>query len=146
MRGKVAPVVEWSVPAWLPALKAAAALVLGVLGALFGDGPAGYLLTGLAAAGLAVAAGRDLVARRRLAADPEGLTVLVGFAGYRRVPWSEVERIRVDVRRHLGLSTELLEVDAGEQLYLFARRELGAPCDEVAARLTELLAGARSQG
>jgi hypothetical protein len=142
----VEPVVEWLVPVWLPALKAAGAVVLATLGVLFGDGPAGYLLTGVAAAGLAVAAARDVIARRRLAADPGGLTVVTGFAGYRRVPWPEVERVRVDVRRHLGLSTELLEVDAGDHLYLFARRELGAPCEEVAAQLTQLLAGARPQG
>jgi len=139
-------VVEWRVPAYLPALKAVGAVTLAVLGALFGDGPAGYVFTGLAAVGLAVAAARDLLARRRLAADPDGLTVVTGFAGTRRVPWSEVERIRVDVRRHLGLSSELLEIDTGEHLYLYAGRELDAQVEDVAARLTQLFDAARSPG
>lgn len=138
--------VEWRVPAHLPVLKATGAVVLVALGALYGDGPVGYTFAGLAAAGLAVAAARDLLARRRLAADSDGLTVVTGFAGTRRVPWSEVERIRVDVRRHLGLSTELLEIDAGDHLYLYAGRELGVPVEDVAARLTELYDAARSPG
>src|SRR5512142_1368866 len=46
---------------------------------------------------------RDLLVPVRLEADPGGVTVVSGFAGRRRLDWSEVERVRVDDRRRLGL-------------------------------------------
>ena|SRR5690242_8114762 len=77
------------------------------------------------AAGLAIYGLRDLLAPVRLAVDGTGATVVTGFAGRRRLAWSEIERVRLDKRRR-GTS-ELLEVDAGESLHFFSRYELGMP-------------------
>jgi hypothetical protein len=95
-----------------------------------------WFLAAAVAVGLAAWALRDLIARVRLAADPGGLTVVVGYAGRRRLAWSQIEQVRVDCRNHLGVRAELLEVDAGDNLYLFSMHDLGAPPDEV---LRELL-------
>jgi hypothetical protein len=78
----------------------------------------------------------------RLSADTEGVTVVRGYAGHRRIPWPEVERVGVGEHRSLGLRAELLEIDTGESLHLFSRYDLGAPCAEVA----EALAGLRRSG
>ena len=76
-----------------------------------------------------------MLAPVRLAADAEGLTVVSGFAGHRRLPWSQVESIGVDRRTRLGLSSAVLEVDAGETLHLFDRYDLNADPVEVAEEL-----------
>jgi hypothetical protein len=112
----------------------AAALV--GLGLIFADGDRTRLaLAGVVAAGLAGWALRDLLVPVRLAVDPEGITVARGFVGRRRLDWSAVEAITVDRRPRLGLSTELLEIDAGESLHLFGRYDLDAPPEEVADAL-----------
>ncbi|QSB17578.1 PH domain-containing protein [Natronosporangium hydrolyticum] len=98
-----------------------------------------YALAIAAVVGLIGWAARDLIAPVRLTADPDGLTMLSGFARQHRVTWSEVERIRVDARRH----SRMLEVDTGEQLYLFSRYDLDADLDEVVAELTSIRAEAR---
>lgn len=119
-------------------LKALGALALLALGLLFAGGdPVRPGLAGLAAAGLLAWALRDVVAPVRLAADPDGLTVLRGFAGRRRLPWNAVESIRLDRRARRGITAETLEIDAGDSLHLFGRRDLDAPLDEVAAALDE---------
>ena len=119
-------------------LKALGALGLVALGLVFAGGdPVRPGLAGLAAAGLLGWALRDVVAPVRLAVDPDGLTVLRGFAGRRRLPWDAVETIRLDRRSRRGITAETLEIDAGESLHLFGRRDLDAPLDEVAAALTE---------
>lgn len=79
----------------------------------------------VAALGLIAFAVRDLVNPVRLVAGPNGLTVARGLIGYRRVFWFEVERIRVDRRARLGLTTRMLEIDLGENLYLFSASDLG---------------------
>ncbi len=81
---------------------------------------------------------RDLVAGVRLAADADGVTVVSGFAGRRRLPWAAIERIAVDTRTRRGLRSETLEVDTGEAIHLFSRWDLGAQPDEVAERLEEI--------
>ena len=81
--------------------------------------------------------GPETLAPVRLAVDPDGLTVLRGFAGRHRLPWDAVEAIRLDRRSRRGITAETLEIDAGESLHLFGRRDLDAPLDEVAAALTE---------
>ena len=58
----------------------------------------------------AVYAPRDVVAPVRLSADAEGVTVVKGYAGHRRLPWSEIERLRVGSQRR----AEFLEVDTGD--------------------------------
>ena len=119
-------------------LKALGALALLALGLVFAGGdPVRPALAGLAAAGLLAWALRDVVAPVRLAVDRDGLTVLRGFAGRRRLPWDAVEAIRLDRRSRRGITAETLEIDAGESLHLFGRRDLDAPLDEVAAALDE---------
>jgi len=126
------------VPREVPVLKAVGALALVALGLVFAGGdPVRPALAGLAAAGLLAWALRDVVAPVRLAVDPDGLTVLRGFAGRRRLPWDAVEAIRLDRRSRRGITAETLEIDAGESLHLFGRRDLDAPLDEVAAALDE---------
>ncbi|MGC4772012.1 PH domain-containing protein [Micromonospora sp. DT44] len=127
---------QWRVPSTLPAAKLAGAVLLIALGLLFADGDAVRLVLAiLAAAVLVVWAVRDLIAPVRLAVDPAGLTVIRGFAGRRLLPWSTVEAISVDRRQRLGLTGEVLEIDAGESLHLFGRYDLGATPEEVAGAL-----------
>lgn len=128
----------------LPAVKALGALALVALGLLFaGEDRVQLVLAGLAAAGLLVWALRDLVAPVRLAADPEGITVVQGFARRRRLPWAAVESIRVERRSRRGITAETLEIDAGESLHLFGRYDLDAPPEEVAAALETARTAAR---
>lgn len=89
------------------------------------------------AAALAGWATRDLVAPVRMAVDPDGITVIQGFAGHRRLPWSAVEKVTVDRHTRRGLTGEMLEIDAGESLHLFGRHDLGADPAEVAEALHE---------
>ncbi|EEP72402.1 hypothetical protein MCAG_02729 [Micromonospora sp. ATCC 39149] len=127
---------QWRVPPVLPAVKLVGAAALVGLGLLFADGDRVRLvLAGVVAAGLAGWALRDLLAPVRLAVDPTGITVVRGFAGRRRLDWAAVEAITVDRRPRLGLSTEVLEIDAGESLHLFGRYDLDAPPGEVADAL-----------
>ena len=70
---------------------------------------------------LAVWGLRDLIAPVRLSADAEGVTVVSGFAGRRRLPWAAIERITVDTRTRRGLRSETLEIDTGEAIHLFSR-------------------------
>jgi hypothetical protein len=126
------------VPASLPALKLAGAVALLALALLLDEGdPVQLGLAVVAAAALAGWAARDLVAPVRLAVDPEGVTVVRGFAGHHRLPWSAVERVTVDRRARLGLTSEVLEIDAGESLHLFGRLDLGADPADVAEALHE---------
>jgi hypothetical protein len=82
---------------------------------------------GLVAAGLVAGYGlRDVLGRERLRADATGVRIGSGFAGHRELDWSQVERVRVDNRLRFGLRTDMLELDAGEQLFLLSRYDLGA--------------------
>jgi Bacterial PH domain len=122
------------------------AMAIVVLVLAFGrDDPVQWFLAVAVGLGLAGWALRDVVAPVRLAADPDGVTVIVGFAGRRRLAWSEIERVRVDRRHRLGVRTELLELDAGDSLHLFSRYDLGAePADVLASLL--VLRSARPSG
>jgi hypothetical protein len=114
------------------------ALVLALLAVLSGTERERLLLCAAGALALGLYGLRDVLAPFRLSADAEGVTVVHGFAGHRRIPWDEVERVVVTERRSHGLRTELLEIDAGESLHLFSRHDLGAPCQEVEEALHEL--------
>jgi hypothetical protein len=128
--------MRWRVPATLPAAKLAGAAGFVAIGVLLGDGDRVRLwLAGLAAAGLIGWGLRDLLAPVRLAADAEGVTVVTGYAGRRRLGWGEIDRITVDTRPRLGLRSETLEIDTGDSLHLLGRYDLGAAPDEVAATL-----------
>lgn len=124
----------------LPVVKLVGGVVLLGLGLLFADGDRVQLvLAGLAVAALVGLGLRDLVAPVRLAVDPDGITVIHGFAGRRRLPWPAVEAITVERRNRRGLTAETLEIDAGESLHLFGRYDLDAAPEEVA----EVLRAAR---
>jgi hypothetical protein len=133
--------LQWRVDRRLTILKAAGAAVFVVAAVLLARDAAGLALGLLAAAVLGGFALRDVLAPVRLAADPNGVTVVTGFNGRRHIPWAEVERVRVDSQRRLGRRLEFLEIDTGETLHLFSSAELGADCDEVAAALATLRTG-----
>ncbi|MGC4814087.1 PH domain-containing protein [Micromonospora sp. DT228] len=133
---EISPVRQWRVSASLPAAKLAGAVLLVALGLLFADDdPVRLVLAVLAAAALVAWAVRDLIAPVRLAVDPAGLTVIRGFAGRQLLPWPAIEAITVDRRPRLGLTSEVLEIDAGESLHLFGRYDLGTDPEEVAVAL-----------
>jgi hypothetical protein len=136
--------LTWRVPRKVPAAKLAAAAVLLAVGLLFADGDVVRLVLAVAlAAALALWAARDLIAAVRLAADPDGVTLVAGFADRRHLAWSQIERVRVDDRPRLGIRTEMLELDAGDSLHLFSEYDLGASPAEVAAALQPLREGRR---
>jgi hypothetical protein len=130
---------RYRVPAKLPAIKLGGAAALVLIGLLLADGDViRFVLAATGAAGLALWAARDLVAPVRLAADPDGVTVVAGFARRRRLDWKQIERVRVDARPRMGLRTETLEIDAGDSIHLFSTYDLGASPDEVASALESL--------
>jgi Bacterial PH domain len=75
--------------------------------------------------GLAIYGLRDVVSPVRLAADRDGVTVVSGFLGKRRLAWPQIERVRLDRRARYGARHELLEIDIGDSLYFFSRYDLG---------------------
>ncbi|MEE6258618.1 PH domain-containing protein [Plantactinospora sonchi] len=126
---------RWRVRPTLPVVKfggAALLLGLGTFLAANDNDPVQLGIAVLAAAGLLLWGIRDLAAPVRLAVDPAGITVISGYAGRRHLPWTEIERIRVDTRTRLGLRTETLEIDTGESLHLLGRNDLGTEPAEVA--------------
>lgn len=93
---------------------------------------AGRLLALPAAVAVLVLAVRDLRSGTLLVADADGVEVLQGLRRI-RVPWGEVERMRVLRDRR----AELLELDLGRTLALLSRQRLGRLPEDV---LTDLLA------
>ncbi|WP_329259101.1 PH domain-containing protein [Actinoallomurus sp. NBC_01490] len=136
---------RWRVAPVLVFAKFAGALLLVFLAALSGDERERLLLCAAGALALGVYGLRDVLAPVRLSADAEGVTVVHGFAGHRRIPWDEVERVVVTERRSHGLRTELLEIDTGESLHLFSRHDLGAPVQDVEEALRELRPSAEEE-
>ncbi|MQA27115.1 MAG: PH domain-containing protein [Micromonosporaceae bacterium] len=122
-------------------MKLVGALIFVAAALLLARNPEGLLICAIAAAAIGAYALRDLLAPVRLAADGTGLTVVSGYAALRRIPWSQVERIRIDARQRLGLRSELLEIDAGSSVHLFSSAELGAPVEQVADALRTLRTG-----
>jgi hypothetical protein len=130
---------------WSP--RPAATVVLAVTGsalavaAAFLDAP-GRILVGPAALLVLVLAVRDIVARPRLAAGPDGVQVRT-WTARRHLPW-RLLRVRVRTTRRLGLTGRALELDtaAGPDdegvLVLLGRRDLGADPEEVARALRAL--------
>jgi hypothetical protein len=131
--------LRWRVPLRQPVLKVVGAALFGTLATTLGrDDPVEWSVAGLCALGLLAWAVRDVVAPVRLAADAEGLTVVVGYARRRHLPWNQIERVHLDRRQRLGISTELLEIDAGDAIHQFSALDLGAEPGDVAAALTAL--------
>ncbi len=126
--------VRWRVPLRIPLGKLVVVAILVLLAAVAATEVWQMAVALLAATGMAGWAARDLFVPVRLAADGAGVTVVAGLARRIRLPWSQVERVRVDARRR----SRLLEVDTGETLHLFSRYDLDEDLDEVAARLESL--------
>jgi hypothetical protein len=130
---------------WSP--RPAQTVVLGLLGlalaltVLLLDTP-GRVLVGTAALLVLLLAARDLVARPRLSAGPEGVQVR-SWTARRHLPW-RLLRIRVRSSRRLGVTSRALELDtaAGPDdegvLVLLGRRDHGADPEEVARALRAL--------
>ncbi|TDB78504.1 PH domain-containing protein [Micromonospora sp. KC723] len=136
MRSPSSSTHQWRVPPALPAVKLVGAVALAALGVfLSGADRVALALSLVMAAGLAGWATRDLLVPVRLAADADGVTVIQGLAGRRRLPWAAIETVSVARRSRFGLAAETLEIDAGESLHLFGRHDLDAPPDEVAETL-----------
>ncbi len=137
--------LSWRVRPVLPVAKLAGAAALVLLAVAFASGDLVQWAFALAGAlGLTGWALRDLLRPVRLAADPAGITVVTGYLTRRQLPWSTIERVRVDRRNRRGIHSELLEIDAGETLLLLTTHELGGTDpEEVAAALNELRAVSR---
>jgi hypothetical protein len=130
--------VSYRVDRRLLAVKVAGAVVFLLAALAFHDDRPTLAFTGLATAVLVVYALRDVIAPVRLAADRDGVTVVSGYAGHDRLAWGEVERVRLDQRRRLGTRSNLLEIDAGERLYLLSSYDLNAHPQDVAEALDRL--------
>jgi PH (Pleckstrin Homology) domain-containing protein len=131
--------MQWRIKPVLPVTKGMGAVAVVVLAVAFaGRDPVRWALALVVGVLLAVWAVRDLIAPVRLAADAAGVTVITGFARRRHLPWAQIERVRVDVSSRRGLRSEMLELDAGESIFLFSAHELGALPEEVATALGDL--------
>jgi hypothetical protein len=119
--------VSFRVDPRLTAVKVAGAVIFLLLTVAFAGDLGREFFGATATVLLAVYATRDLIAPRRLAADAEGVTLVSGFAGRRRLAWSDIERVRVDTRSRLGTRSELLEIDTGDRIHLFSGYDLGTP-------------------
>ena len=134
--------MQWRVKPVLPVTKLMGAVAIVVLAVAFAEhDPIRWAIALVVAVGLAVWGVRDLLAPVRLAADASGVTIIAGFARRRHLPWSAVERVRVDRRIHRGLRSETLELDAGDAIYLFSANDLGALPEDVVVTLADLRSG-----
>jgi Bacterial PH domain len=132
--------VSYQVPGRVILVKVALVVLLALV-ALAAPNPTQTQVGLVVAAATAIVVARDLVARQRLQADPAEVVVRHGYAGRRHLAWPQVEAVRIDTRTRFGARAELLELDAGEEIYQFSRYELGADPREVAAVLESLRAG-----
>jgi hypothetical protein len=131
----------WRIKPVLPVTKGLGAVAVLVLVLAFGrEDPIQWGMATVVALGLAVWALRDVIAPVRLAADSQGVTVVVGYAGRRHLPWAQIQRVRLDRRDRLGMSSEMLEIDADDALHLFSMHDLGADPREVLEALEKIRA------
>jgi hypothetical protein len=127
---------------WSPRAGETAALVAVALGLALAlvvlDAP-GRVLVGAGALLLLVLAARDLLARPRLTAGPDGVDVRT-WTRRRHLPWAGL-RVRVREGRRLGVHSRTLELDtaAGPDddgvLVVLGRRDLGTDPERVAQAL-----------
>lgn len=129
---------QWRVPAKVPVAKLAVASILVAVG-LVATGPWSLVVAVVPAVGLVAWAVHDLLVPVRLTADDAGLTVVRPFHGSHRLPWSRIERVRVDTRRRY----RALEIDTGEELFLFGRYDVDSDLDDVAGLIEALRSAAR---
>jgi hypothetical protein len=125
------------VPTWVIVAKFGLAAAFVLAGLLAGDRTP-RVVGFIAAAGVVIYAVRDIVARDRLVVDHDGITTVRGYAGRRRLTWAEIERMQIDERLRFGIRAQLLEVDAGEEIYLLSRYDLGAEPREAYDLVTAL--------
>ncbi|MPZ85894.1 MAG: PH domain-containing protein [Actinophytocola sp.] len=128
-----APKIELAALAWALAVAAA-------LWAAFADDPPGRVLLGTVALVFALAGLFGVVARPRLTADPDGVTVR-GLTGRRRWTWAEVN-VRLVRTRRLGRDVATIELDADNAvepaLIVLGRLDVGTDPEDVVAALLEL--------
>jgi hypothetical protein len=99
---------------------------------LLSDDTPGRVLLGLAAIMLACLALFGTLARPRLAADAQGITVR-GWGARRHWPWGEVN-VRLAHHRRFGREVAMVELDAEDDLVVLGWLDLGAdPADVVDA-------------
>jgi hypothetical protein len=130
LRWRVSPPLTWT--------KLAAVVAFALVAFIYRDDAMRSFVAGVGAVLIGVYGARDVIAPVRLAADPDGLTVVSGYATRRHVPWADVERLRVDRHSRLGLRTEMLEIDTGDSVHLFSTYDLNAPCSDVEESLRQL--------
>lgn len=108
--------------------------------AVFTADPPGRVLLAAVALFLAAAGLYGSVARPRLTADQQGVTVR-GLSGARSWPWAEVH-VRLVRTRRLGRETTAIEVDADNaeipDLVVLGWLDLGADPQDVVDALLEL--------
>src|SRR5882757_10208234 len=98
--------LTWRVKPVLPFTKLLGAVAVLILVVAFGrHDPVQWALAIVVPVALIGWALRDVLVPVRLTADPEGLTVVAGIATRRRLPWAEIERVRVDRRTRIGLQS-----------------------------------------
>ena len=130
---------------WSP--RPAATVALGAVGvglalAVLVVDTTGRVLVGAAALLVLAAVVRDVVARPRLAAGPDGVDVRL-WRARRHLPWP-VLQVRVREMRRFGVRSRTLELDTAAgpdddgMLLLLGRRDLGADPAEVARTLRAL--------
>jgi hypothetical protein len=134
------PTLSFGPNRWLAA--GCGALALAFLGLAFDvDDRNGRLLYSLAALVLVAVCALDLIWNPRLVLDAGGLHLHTPIASG-LVAWPDVERVHVDDRSRLGLSSRTLEIDAGDQLVILSRRALGgAEPRDVAALIATYRSG-----
>lgn len=126
--------MQWCVPTRFAVLEGLGTVAF-VAAAILADDPIATAMASIAALTLLTLAVRDTVARIRLTVDADGITVIHGYVGRRRITWPEIAAIRVDERNRLGLTSRLLELDTGDAVHLLSGRELGADPADVARAL-----------
>ena len=132
--------MQWRIKPVLPVTKGMGAVAVVVLAVAFAGRDPVRWAAGRRGRGRARRCGRCAISSRRSAwrRTPTASRWSAGFARRRHLPWAQIERVRVDCRTRRGLRSELLELDAGESIYLFSAHELGAMPEEVAAALADL--------
>jgi hypothetical protein len=126
--------VRYRVDSRFTALKVAGFVIFVLAALALRDDRPSLAFTGVAALVAGVYALRDILVPYRLSADRDGVSVISGYAGTRRLAWPEIEQVRLDERRRLGTRSASLEIDTGDHLYLLSSYDLGTdPADAVEA-------------
>ncbi|MGY2083520.1 PH domain-containing protein [Blastococcus sp. SYSU DS0539] len=129
--------MQWSPPAYVPALLAASAVLLGAATVLLDT--AGRVLVGGAALLLVALAAREALLRPRLRTGADGVEVRT-LTGGRVLPWALL-RVQVRSARRWGTTVRMLELetDTGPDddgvLVVLGRWDLGADPEAVAREL-----------